>query len=134
MRDARPRRPKPPRHPPGVLLHPDGQPPSPAVLVRCWERVARDPYGRDTLRLAHLGRGVALGSRLGADHWPADPLDDWWGLADGGDRLVRPHAWVVRESLSGAGAFGADAGHVRALLAARRWRLWDFIDSLLEPE
>ncbi len=88
--------------------------------MRCWERVARDPSGRDTLRLAHLGRGVALGSHLGADNWPPDLLDDWWGLADGGDRLVQPHAWVVRAAPTGAGAFEAGAGHVRALLAARR--------------
>jgi len=119
---------------PGVLLHPDGRPPSPACPVRCWERVARDPYGRDTLHLAHLVRGVALGSRVGADYLPADPLDDWWGLADGGDRLMQPHAWVVREAPTGAGAFEAGAGHVRALLAARRWRVWGFIDALLEPE
>jgi len=101
--------------------------------VRCWERVARDPHGRDTLWLAHLGRGVALGSRVGADNWPPDPLADWWGLADGGDRLVQPYAWVAWRAPAGAGAFGTGAGRVRALLAARRWRVWDFIGSLLEP-
>jgi len=95
--------------------------------------VARDPDGRDTLRLVHLGRGIALGSRLGADCWPADPLADWWGLADGGDRLMQPYAWVMRAAPTGAGTFEASAGHVRALLAARRWRVWGFFDALLEP-
>lgn len=118
----------------GVRLHPDGLPPSSLDLVRCWERLARDPDGRDTLRLAHLGRGVALGSRLGATRWPADPLADWWGPADGDDRLVQPHAWVARHTVTGAEVFGASAGHVRALLASRRWRVWDFSGSLLEPE
>jgi len=76
---------------------------------------------------------TGLGSRVGADNWPPDPLADWWGLADGGDRLVQPYAWVAWRAPAGAGAFGTGAGRVRALLAARRWRVWDFIGSLLEP-